>query len=203
LASCYGVGPGLSVFPVLALAVAAIQVLPHFRQTGSIYQVLLLCVVIALLLIALSFRGKETRKILPAVISFVVVLCFFAVDRLFTNKIAVHAYSMSWSANGVVPWGDAEADDQGSAPVVIFRRVKEGYCYDAIFSPELKTRLVAANKPTIIVEYNTFSDFGRERSYNIRSVDGMIFNAGDKTIHSTEGYGGTILDPSGSASCER
>ena len=195
--------PGLSLFPVLGMATALVQMLPKFRQTDSIYRILLLCVVIALVLVAASFRVKETRKILPGAVSFGIVLSIFITDRLFTNKIAVHAYSMSWSANGAVPWGQAETDDQGSAPVVIFRHVKEGYCYDAIFSPEPKTRLVAANKATILVEYNTFSDFGRERSYNIRSVDGMIFNEGDKTIRSAEGYGGTILDPSGSASCER
>jgi hypothetical protein len=29
------------------------------------------------------------------------------------------------------------------------------------------------NKPAINVEYNVFSDFGRRRGYNIRSVDGL------------------------------
>jgi hypothetical protein len=195
--------PGLSVFPVFGMAVMMVQTLPNFRQTDSIYRILLLCVVIALVLIAASFRIKEARKILPVAVSFGIVLSVFVIDRLCTSKVAVHAYSMNWSANGVAPWGQVETDEKGSPPVVVFRSVNRGYCYDAISSPELKARLIAGNKPTILVEYNTFSDFGQERSYNIRSVDGMVFNEGERSVRSAGGYGGTIMNGSGSADCKR
>jgi hypothetical protein len=110
---------------------------------------------------------------------------------------------MSWSADGVAPWGRLETDEKGEPPVVVFRKVSQGYCYDAIFSSDLKARLIASSRPTITVEYNTFSDFGHERAYNIRSVDGLVFNEGDRSTRSAEGYGGTIVDGASSADCRR
>ena len=136
-------------------------------------------------------------------ISFSLVLMAFVVDRLFTNKLAVHSYSMSWSANGVAPWGDVETDEKGEPPVVIYRRVNQGYCYDAIFSPELRARLTASNKPVITVQYNVFSDFGHERGYNVRAVDGLVFNHGYRPLRSGERYGGYVMNGSGSGDCQR
>jgi len=78
--------PGLSVFPVFGMAVMMVQTLPNFRQTDSIYRILLLCVVIALVLIAASFRIKEARKILPVAVSFGIVLSVFVIDRQAMHK---------------------------------------------------------------------------------------------------------------------
>ena len=194
---------GLSAFPVLGIAVMMIQNSLNFRQTDSSYRILLLCVVIALVLITASFRKKEARAILPIAVSFGLVLAAFGVDRLFTNKVAIHTYSMSWSADGVAPWGHVENNAKGEPPVVVFRRFGQGYCYDAVFSPELKARLTASNKPSITVEYNAFSDFGHERGYNMRSVDGLIFNEGDRAVRPGEDYSGTIMDGSVSPDCQR
>lgn len=177
--------------------------LPDFGRTDLSYRLLLLFVVIALVLIAAFFRNTEARKVMPTVISCSLVLTAFAVDRLFTNKLAVHSHSMNWSANGVVPWGQAETDEKGEPPVVIYRKVDHGYCYDAIFSPELKAELIKANKPVITAEYNVFSDFGRERNYNIRSVDGLLFHEGDRLVRSADFSGGTVLEGSGPADCQR
>jgi hypothetical protein len=63
--------------------------------------------------------------------------------------------------------------------------------------------LIASNKPFITVEYNAFSDFGKARGYNIHSVDGLIFNEGDRTVRSGEDSSGTIMDGSGSPDCQR
>lgn len=81
---------------------------------------------------------------------------------------------MNWSANGVTPWGEVETDSRGEPPVVLYRSVNGGYCYDAVFSSELKVKLSALKDPTANVEYNIFSDFGREKSYNLRAVDGFL-----------------------------
>ncbi len=136
---------GLSAFPVLGITVMVVQTLPNYQQTDSSFQLLMLCVVIALALITTTFRQRETRKVMATAISFSLVLTAFAVDRLFTNKVEVHSYSMSWSANGIAPWGRVETDEKGEPPVVIYRMVNQGYCYDAIFSPELKARLTASS----------------------------------------------------------
>jgi len=195
--------PALSSFPVLGITVLMTQSLRNFRETDSSYRMLLLCVPIAIALVAMSFRRKEARAVFPIAVSFSLVLAAFAVDRLFTNKVAIHAYSMGWSADGVAPWGHVELNAQGEAPVIIFRKIGQGYCYDAIFSSELKARLTASNKPLVNVEYNSFSDFGQTRSYNIRSVDGLIFNEGDRLVRAEKGYGGAIMDGPASPDCQR
>jgi hypothetical protein len=100
---------------------------------------------------------------------------------------------MNWSANGVAPWGDVERNEKGETPILLYRNVDGGYCFDALFSSELKSQLRESNKSPVHVEYNVFSDFGHRRSYNIRSVDGLIFNEGLKPVRSGEGYGGYIL----------
>ena len=195
---------GLSTFPVLGIAVMLMPRVPSFWRTDYSYRIILLSIAVALVLIGIFLmKEKEARKVTPFAVSLGLVLAAFGVDRLFTNKVAVHTYSMSWTANGTAPWGQVETDEKGQAPVVIFRRTGKGYCYDAVFSPELKARLLAANKPSIEVEYNTFSDFGHERSYNIRSVDGLIFNERDRPVRAGERYGGTIMDGSGSFDCQR
>jgi hypothetical protein len=195
---------GISVFPVLGIAVMAAQDLPHFKLIGPIYWVLIFCVLIAVTLVATAFRQREARKVMASTISFSLVLTAFAVDRLFTNKIEVHSYSMNWSVNGTAPWGRVQVDERGEPPVVIYRMVNQGYCYDALFSPELKAQLTASGKPVVTVDYNVFSDFGRERSYNIRAVDGMLFSNGFRTLQSEgNGYGGYVQNSSGSGDCHR
>jgi hypothetical protein len=194
----------LSMFPVLGIAVLMVQFLPHFREMDLTSRVLLLCVVVALALIVASFQWTGARLLMPMAISLGLVLIAFGVDRLCTNKLAVHEYSMNWSADGAVPWGHVETNEKGESPVLIYRRVDGAYCYDAIFSPELREKLAQSNKPTIVVEYNVFSDFGHQRGYNIRAVDGMVFNKGDRNLRSGESYGGIFeMGASRSVDCGR
>jgi hypothetical protein len=91
-----------------------------------------------MVLIVVSLRWPEARQLKPFVVSLILVLIAFSLDRLFTRKVAVVAFSMNWSANGVAPWGDVERDEKGELPVVIYRKLDEGYCYDAVFSSALK-----------------------------------------------------------------
>jgi hypothetical protein len=118
----------LSVFPVLAIAAMVVEYLPNFRQTDVLYRVLLLCVIVALALIAVSFRRPAARNVMPAAISLSLVLVAFLLDRGFTNKLAIHTYSMDWSASGSAPWENVQNDEKGQPPVVIYRNVGGGYC---------------------------------------------------------------------------
>lgn len=45
----------------------------------------------------------------------------------------------------------------------------------------------------VVVEYNVFSDFGKERGYNVRSVDGLILANGEHVVRDFERSGGRIL----------
>jgi hypothetical protein len=160
-------------------------------------------VIAALALIAFSLRNRDARKVWAFGLSLGLVLTSFAVDRLFTNKLAVHVYQMNWSIDGEAPWGQVQLGQDGQTPVLVYRRVPHGYCYDAVFSPELTARLIGSNASTVMVEYNTFRDFGRESSYNIHSVDGLVFNDAYRAIREEEGYGGIILDSGADAECDR
>ena len=198
------IASSLSTFPVLGVAVRFVQVVPHLREEGMAVRLSLVFVVVALGLVAISFQWRGTQQWVASAISLVLVLVAFGVDRLWTNKVAVHDYSMNWSADGTAPWGHVQTNEEGESPVVIYRRVNGGYCYDAIFSPELRTKLAQSNKPTIAVEYNVFSDFGHRRGYNIRAIDGMVFNEGDRNLRSGERFGGYIeMDASRSVDCGR
>jgi hypothetical protein len=194
---------GLSSFPVLGIAIMSVQTLPNIRQTDTGYKLLLLSVAIALVLIGVTLRKRTARKIVPVAVSFSLVVVAFLVDREFTGKVAIHSYSMNWSANGMAPWGRVESDEKGEFPVVIYQSVNGGYCYDAVFSPELKARLTAFNRPTVTVEYNVFSDFGHERGYNIHAIDGLIFNLGYRPVRPSDGYGGYVMNPYSSGDCQR
>ena len=102
--------------------------------------------------------------------------------------------------NGHTPWGDVGSRWSGdSQPVVLYRRVGDSYCYDAFQSEELRQRLASKDGRTVEVEYNIFRDFGKERSYNVRSVDGFLLNEGQHTVRDFERFGGQILANTGSS----
>src|ERR1700722_15212394 len=161
------IGSALSIFPVLGVAVWCVQLVPHFREQGVDVQLVLLFVAVALGLDVISFQWSGTPQRVAIAISLIMVLIAFGIDRLWTNNVAVNKYLMNWSV-GVAPWGDIETDEKGELPVVVYRRVDGGYCYDVVFSPKLTKRLEQSRKPTISVEYNVFSDFGHRRAYNVR-----------------------------------
>ena len=102
--------------------------------------------------------------------------------------------------NGRAPWGDVGPEwPDGSAPIVLYRRVGDSYCYDAFKSEELHQRLAPKDGHTVTVDYNIFSDFGKERSYNVRSVDGVLLANGENTLRDFERFGGQILGNSGAS----
>ena len=102
--------------------------------------------------------------------------------------------------NGHAPWGDVGPEwSDGSLPIVLYRRLGDGYCYDTFQSEELRRRLASKDGHTVKVEYNNFSDFGKERSYNVKSVDGLQLSDGQHTLQDFERFGGQILENTGSS----
>lgn len=119
------------------------------------------------------------------------VLCSFVIDRSFTNKVTVRTNQMYVAVDGHAPWGDVGPEwSDDSAPIVLYRRVGNDYCYDAFKSEELRRRLLPRNGQTVTVEYNLFSDFGKEHSYNVRSVDGLLLSEGQHKVRDYERFGG-------------
>jgi len=158
---------------------------------------------ISLVLVVVAMQRLRAWK-LPVLLSLTFVCCAFGTDRLFTNKVTVRTYRMYVAANGHAPWGDVGPEWQdGSPPVVLYRRVGNSYCYDAFHSEELRQRLTPKDGQTVDVQYNTFSDFGRQRGYNVRSVDGVLLNDDQHTVRDDERFGGQILGDTGEPDCGR
>jgi hypothetical protein len=129
-------------------------------------------------------------------LSFALIALSFATDRLFTNKVQIRTVQMAYSLDGKTPWGDdTQRDAQGKPPVLIFVRRGEGYCYDAVFYEPLVVKLAASHASEVEVQYNVFSDFGKERAYNIRSIDGIMFSDKYRELVQYDSYGGTALVP--------
>ncbi|QHN03170.1 hypothetical protein FTO74_07150 [Granulicella sp. WH15] len=167
---------------------------PEARAKGfAILLVLLLAV--AVCLIQISRRGLTLSAVATAAIC--ILLCV-AVDRIFTNRPHIRTLTMDWTADGSTPWTDPiPKGPNGDIPVLIFTVVPNGYCYDAVFSDELRKHLLSLKKNSIRVDYNEFTTFGKPTgTYNIHAVEGLVLNNGRRAVIPTKNsYGGTMMIP--------
>jgi hypothetical protein len=191
------IAAGLSIGPVIGLAFL-------FQYCAKTVYGLYLggILAVAVVFVMLAFRERAGRNMYPIVVSLVLISLAFATDRLFTNKVYVVTYQMDWSVDGRSPWGDVGPISESGKPlVVLYRRVGDGYCYDALYSSELRDRLLVTGAHSATVEYNTFRDFGKMRSYNVRSVDEIVFHIRERVVRDENGFGGHILTGKESSSC--
>jgi hypothetical protein len=111
---------------------------------------------------------------------------------MFTNKVTVKTFQMGMALDGKAPWGAVGSEWQDGTPLVLYRRVGTSYCFTAFQSKELRDHLAQKSVDTVTVEYNVFSDFGHERSYNVRSVDGVLLAEGQPVVKDAERFGGQV-----------
>jgi hypothetical protein len=197
----------LNAFPVLTIVVLiAALFLPPYKKPVEpdpifwLYGLQVFSAATALALVVTTIRKTTVRKRTPILISFGLVLAAFVVDKAAVNKTELRTYSMNWTADGTAPWGHADFGERDGPPVVLYRRYGQGYCFDVFYSPELRRKLIESNQPLVNVEYGVTSDFGRERGYNVRSVDGLVFtDKKDRQVRPGEGPGGYA--GAGSGSC--
>ncbi len=181
------VAAALSIGPLVAVA----GLLRFLR--GAWLAGLAACLVVAVILVLVALRNSRGWT-LPLLASLAYVAIAFSTDRLFTNKVMVKAYQMDIALDGKAPWGNVTQEwKDGPAPIVLYRRVGTSYCYTAFKSQELRDVLASKTGSTVTVEYNVFSDFGRERGYNVRSVDGLVLANGEHVVRDFERFGGQIL----------
>ena len=104
----------------------------------------------------------------------VVLGCVAIVYVLCINRSATRTYQAYVALDGKGPQGIAGPPWNGPDAVVLYRTGREGVmCFDGFHSKDLHDRLAAKNGQLVTVEYDTFSDFGKVRGYNVHSVDGM------------------------------
>jgi hypothetical protein len=189
----------LSIGPLVSLVALMGYIPGMWASSRSWAACVILGLIAAAALVVGALRGFRKWQ-LPVVLSLAFVTSAFATDRLFTHKTSIRSYQMYVAVNGHVPWGDVGPQwSGGSLPVVLYRSVGDGYCYDAFQSEELRQRLSSKDGRTVEVEYNIFSDFGKERSYNVRSVDRLLLNDGQRTVRDFERFGGQILGNTGTS----
>jgi hypothetical protein len=93
---------------------------------------------------------------------------------LLIDRPATKTYQAYVALDGTVPSGLDRPLSEGPDAVVLYRTGHHGViCFDEFHSRELHDRLLSRNSQSVTVEYDTFSDFGKVRGYNVGSVDGI------------------------------
>jgi hypothetical protein len=136
--------------------------------------------------------------------SSVILALGFGVDRAFTNKVKVHGFEMNWAVGSEDPMGTGPESKEGQKKVVIYRQGGTMTCYDAIYSNELADYLQRLQKPMVHVEYEVFYDFGKDRAYNVRSIEGLLITKeGHPVLRTADGFGGGIGNGPTTEACIR
>ncbi|HVO81777.1 MAG TPA: hypothetical protein VMT28_13660 [Terriglobales bacterium] len=186
---------GLSVGPLVAAAALLRFV------SGAWFAIFAGCLITSIAFVAIALWNGRRWKI-PLVISLAYLAASFCTDRLFTSKVKVKTFQMMVALDGKTPWGQVAPEwDDGTPPLVLYRDVNGSYCYTAFESQELRERLALKGSRTVAVEYNVFSDFGHTRSYNVRSVDGILLHDGERVVKDAERFSGEMLIDNYSSHC--
>ena len=102
------------------------------------------------------------------------VTCFFL-----TNRAGRRTYQAYVALDGKGPSFLMNQRSGPSDDVLLYRSGRNGVtCYDVFHSKELHDFLLPKNGHPVTVEYDTFSDFGKVRGYNVHSVDGKVLANG-------------------------
>jgi hypothetical protein len=107
------------------------------------------------------------------------IACVFIGYLLFIDRPATKSHQAYVALDRRGPWGLTDPPWDGPDAVVLYRSGRNGVvCFDAFHSKELHDRLSSKNGQPVMAEYDTVSDFGKVRGYNVRSVDGMVLANG-------------------------
>jgi hypothetical protein len=107
--------------------------------------------------------------VIAVLIGCVFIGCWLVIDRPVSKT-----YQAYVALDGTVPKGLDRPLSGGPDAVVLYRSGHHGViCYDGFHSKELHDRLLSKDGQAVTVEYDTFTDFGKVRGYNVGSVDGM------------------------------
>ena len=113
----------------------------------------------------------------------VLIACVFIGYMLFIDRLDTKSYQAYVALDGKGPWNLTGPPWDGPDAAVLYRSGHNGViCFDAFHSKEIHDRLLSKNGQPATIEYDTFSDFGKVRGYNVRSVDGMVLAHGTHVL---------------------
>jgi hypothetical protein len=99
--------------------------------------------------------------------------------HVFVDRQERKTYQAYVALDGKGPFARTDSPSNGPNAVVLYRKGRNGVvCFDFFHSKELHDYLSPRNGLLVTVQYDTFSDFGKVRGYNVHSVDGMILANG-------------------------
>jgi hypothetical protein len=104
---------------------------------------------------------------------------------LFVNRTVRRTYqeTLSLNAGDPHPSGMPSPEDNSDA-VTVYRKGRAGeMCYDKFHSEELHKALSPKHGQFVTVEFDTFTDFGKVRGYNVHSIDGVVLANGYHSLH--------------------
>ena len=123
-------------------------------------------------------RAKRCPLILT-----VLIACLVAGYLKFINSASRRTYREYIALDRKGPWGLTDPPWDGPDAVVLYRTGHNGVvCFNGFHSKDLHDRLSGKNGDLVTVEYDTFSDFGKVRGYNVHSVDGIVLANGDHVL---------------------
>lgn len=188
------VGAALSIGPVIAV-IAWLRFL-----SGPTLASAVACVVVALFCVFVAAKGAGSMYA-PVALSLCFLSAAFLVDRRFTDRVTIQSYRVQVALDGNAPWGKVGPEwSGGSPPIVLYRPVGNSFCYVAFKSRELHDLLRYKDGESVQMQVNEFKDFGEERGYNVRAVDGLLLANGSHVVRDAERFSGQILGSSGNSS---
>jgi hypothetical protein len=138
-------------------------------------------------------RRRTVAGVLAIALALLIAAVSLVLIRLATRE-SIQTYRMDVAFDGNAPWGEVGPELEGEKhPTVLYRRVGNSYCYTAFQSEELRDILEREGVKQVVVQYNVFTNFGREGKYTLRSIDGVLLADGKRTVKHVEEFGGQIL----------
>ena len=158
-----------------------------FGSFGRIWAIeLVVCYIVIIAAIVYS------KKRIPVLVCMLLLIStWFLLNWRFSRVIAVRRYDMQWNLDGEAPWGGRIVDyadkplpmtENGEALVSIWRPVADGFCWNALYSNEVRDRLQRSGNGTTVVEYNSITDFGNWAGATLKSVAGVPFYEGIRPL---------------------
>jgi hypothetical protein len=195
---------GFALPPLIVLLPLVMTLHVWNRESAPFLIALGVAVISAAFSLILSRKNFWTAGRNYLIASSIVLALGFGVDRAFTNKVKVHGFEMNWAVGSGDPMGTGPDSKDGQMKVVIYRQDGTMTCYDAIYSNELADHLQRLQKRMVHVEYEVFYDFGEDRAYNVRSIEGLLITKeGHPLLRTADGFGGAIENGTSKGKCIR
>lgn len=138
-----------------------------------------------------------SKKNKTGLVIIVFLLLLTAVYRLFVDRPGRRTFEATVALSSLPPAaGDSSSPDAFDS-LTIYRTGRGGTtCFETFHSPELREMFSPKNGQQVMVEYDTFSDFGKVRGYNVHSIDGFVLANGYHLVRPDYGAGsGAVIGP--------